>query len=244
MMLMIHQAVSKSSSSTDLFTSGVSSQCSTDAATSGLGSSQYVLQKCHVGDFVPEQEKQGRQSLFHISGSQEIIQTEVNQKAIQIENEIVHMEADFTFPVCSVCNNKRLKIGSKRDFSYIELYTATQGFSAKNFLSEGGFGSVYKGQVNGMTIAVKQHKSASFQGEKEFRSEVNVLRKARHENVVMLLGSCSEGNNRLLVYEYVCNGSLDQHLSGKQTKLLSSNLYILNEGRVLYGGWTILIGDT
>jgi hypothetical protein len=226
MMPMIHQAVSKSSSSTDLFTSGVSSQWNTDAATSSLGSSQYVLQKCQVGEFFPEQEKQGRQSLFHISGSQETSQIEVNQKGIQIENEILQMEADFTFPVCSVCNNKRLKIGSKRDFSYIELYTATQGFSAKNFLSEGGFGSVYKGQLNGMTIAVKQHKSASFQGEKEFRSEVNVLRKARHENVVMLLGSCSEGNNRLLVYEYVCNGSLDQHLSGTQTKHLSSNLHV------------------
>ncbi|KAI4323633.1 hypothetical protein L6164_023224 [Bauhinia variegata] len=64
-----------------------------------------------------------------------------------------------------------------------------------------------------MTIAVKQHKKASLQGEKEFKSEVNVLSKARHKNVVTLLGSCSEGNTRLLVYEYVCNGSLEQHLS-------------------------------
>ncbi|WJX36576.1 non-specific serine/threonine protein kinase [Trifolium repens] len=188
------------SSSTDLFTStGVSSQCSTDASTSSIASSQYVLQKYQIEEFFPEQ---GRQSLFHISGIQETSQ-----------KEVIHMEEDFTNPVCSVCNNRRLKIGSKRDFSYLELYTATQGFSAKNFLSEGGFGSVYKGQLDGMPIAVKQHKSASFQGEKEFRSEVNVLRRARHENVVMLLGSCSEGNNRLLVYEYVCNGSLDQHLS-------------------------------
>ncbi|XP_045823116.1 probable serine/threonine-protein kinase PBL5 isoform X2 [Trifolium pratense] len=191
------------SSSTDLFTStGASSQCSTDVSTSSIASSQYVLQKYQIGEFFPEQEKQGRQSLFHISGIQETRQTEV-----------IHREEDFTIPVCSVCNNRRLKIESKREFSYLELYTATQGFSAKNFLSEGGFGSVYKGQLDGMPIAVKQHKSASFQGEKEFRSEVNVLRRARHENVVMLLGSCSEGNNRLLVYEYVCNGSLDQHLS-------------------------------
>lgn len=66
-----------------------------------------------------------------------------------------------------------------------------------------------------MKIAVKQHKNASFQGEKEFKSEVAVLSKARHKNVVMLIGSCSEGKSRLLVYEYVCNGSLDQHLSSK-----------------------------
>ncbi|XP_057450439.1 probable serine/threonine-protein kinase PBL23 isoform X2 [Lotus japonicus] len=128
-------------------------------------------------------------------------------------NEISQMQEVFINPVCSLCKNRRPKIGWKKDFTYTELYTATQGFSAKNFLSEGGFGSVYKGQLNGMTIAVKQHKSASSQGEKEFKSEVYVLSKARHENVVMLLGSCSEGNNRLLVYEYVCNGSLDQHLS-------------------------------
>lgn len=218
---MIHQAVSKSSSNVDLSAStGVSSPWSTDASSSVIGSSQYVLQKYQVGEFFPniEQEKQG--SLFDISENQETSRTELNQKAILIDNEAYHLvEDDFTNPVCSVCNNRRLKIGSKRDFSYIELYTATQGFSAKNFLSEGGFGSVYKGQLNGMTIAVKQHKSASFQGEKEFKSEVNVLRKARHENVVMLIGSCSEGNNRLLVYEYVCNGSLDQHLSGKQTRV-------------------------
>ncbi|GAU16430.1 hypothetical protein TSUD_117790 [Trifolium subterraneum] len=139
------------SSSTDLFTStGVSSQYSTDASTSSIGSSQYVLQKYRIGEFFPEQQKQGRQSLFHISGIQETNQTEV-----------IHMEEDFTNPVCSVCNNKRLKIGSKREFSYLDLYTATQGFSAKNFLSEGGFGAVYKGQLDGMPIAVKQHKKHS-----------------------------------------------------------------------------------
>ncbi|CAK8564904.1 unnamed protein product [Lathyrus sativus] len=198
------------SSSTDLFTSGV---LCTDASTSGVASSEYVLQKYHAGEFFPEQEKQERQSLFHICENQERNQPEVNQKGIQIEDAVYNMEEEFANPACSVCNNKRLKIDSKRDFSYLELYAATQGFSAKNFLSEGGFGSVYKGQLNGMIVAVKQHKSASYQGEKEFRSEVNVLRRARHENVVMLLGSCSEGNNRLLVYEYVCNGSLDQHLS-------------------------------
>ncbi|CAI8595906.1 unnamed protein product [Vicia faba] len=198
------------SSSTDLFTSGVSSS---DASASGVGSSEYVLQKYQMGEFFPEQEKQESRSLFHICENQESNRTEVNEKGIEIENAAYNMEEEFTNPACSVCNNKRLNIGSKRDFSYLELFAATKGFSAKNFLSEGGFGSVYKGQLNGMTIAVKQHKSASFQGEKEFRSEVNVLRRARHENVVMLLGSCSEGKNRLLVYEYVCNGSLDQHLS-------------------------------
>ncbi|XVF82585.1 hypothetical protein PTKIN_Ptkin16aG0061500 [Pterospermum kingtungense] len=120
----------------------------------------------------------------------------------------------FENSVCSICKNRRPRIGWMRDFTYAELQATTEGFNAKNFLSEGGFGSVYRGDINGMKIAVKQHKyNASLQGEKEFKSEVQVLRKARHENLVMLVGSCSEGNHRLLVYEFVCNGSLDLHLS-------------------------------
>ncbi|XP_027342639.1 probable serine/threonine-protein kinase PIX7 isoform X2 [Abrus precatorius] len=201
------------SSSSDLLASAVSSQWSTEASTSSLGSLRYGRQKHQDGKFYSniEQVTLGNQSLFHISENQETHQIEVNQK--EQNNETSHMEEEFTNSICSVCNNRRLKIGWKRDFSYVELYNATQGFSPKNFLSEGGFGSVFKGQLNGIKIAVKQHKNASFQGEKEFKSEVNVLSKAIHDNVVMLLGSCSEGYNRLLVYEYVCNGSLDQHLS-------------------------------
>ncbi|XVF09153.1 hypothetical protein REPUB_Repub07fG0067000 [Reevesia pubescens] len=87
-----------------------------------------------------------------------------------------------------------------RDFTYAELQAAIEGINAKNFLSEGEFGSVYREEINGTKIAVKQHKyNASLQGEKEFKSEVQVLRKARHENLVMLVGSCSEGNHRVLL---------------------------------------------
>ncbi|KAL4290150.1 hypothetical protein GQ457_14G020730 [Hibiscus cannabinus] len=124
----------------------------------------------------------------------------------------------FENSLCSICKNRRPRIGWMRDFTYAELQAATEGFDAKNFLSEGGFGSVYRGEINGLKIAVKQHKfNASLQGEKEFKSEVNVLRTARHENLVMLVGSCSEGNHRLLVYEFVCNGSLDLHLSSNDS---------------------------
>ncbi|KAK9214739.1 hypothetical protein WN944_006738 [Citrus x changshan-huyou] len=119
----------------------------------------------------------------------------------------------FDNSICPVCQNRRPKIGWTRDFTCAELRAATDGFSGSKYLSEGGFGSVFKGEINGLMIAVKQHKDASSQGDREFKSEVQVLSKARHENVVMLLGSCSDGNKRLLVYEYVCNGSLDQHLS-------------------------------
>ncbi|KAM6584429.1 hypothetical protein CsatB_011431 [Cannabis sativa] len=120
---------------------------------------------------------------------------------------------DELMSICSICENRRPKIGWTKEFSYAELHAATKGFSKANYISEGGFGNVFRGQLkNGLKIAVKQHKHASSQGEKEFKAEVHFLSKARHKNLIMLLGSCSEGRHRLLVYEYVCNGSLDRQL--------------------------------
>ncbi|KAL8154860.1 inactive protein kinase SELMODRAFT_444075-like [Apium graveolens] len=145
-----------------------------------------------------------------------------DQKYHKLVAKEVEKEQEFQNSLCSICKNRRPKAGWKRDFSYTELQEATDGFSDKNFLSEGGFGCVYKGKLkNGLQLAVKQHKDASLQGEKEFKSEVYVLSKARHQNLVMLLGSCSEGSHRLLVYEYVCNGSLDQHLSKHTRRALN-----------------------
>eukprot|EP00258_Populus_trichocarpa_P037014 XP_024453033.1 probable serine/threonine-protein kinase PBL5 [Populus trichocarpa] len=148
---------------------------------------------------------------------------EQQRRQKNIDNWMGESPTDEVFKnsICLVCKNRRPKIGWKRDFSYKEIHSATEGFSQTKFLSEGGFGSVYRGDLDGLAFAVKQHNSASFQGEKEFKSEVEVLSKARHENLVMLLGSCSEGNDRLLVYEYVCNGSLDQHLSKHARKPLT-----------------------
>ncbi|XP_020107879.1 inactive protein kinase SELMODRAFT_444075-like [Ananas comosus] len=122
---------------------------------------------------------------------------------------------------CKQCGNVRPKVKMKRAYTCSELHAATNGFSAENFLSEGGFGAVYRGKLeDGNLIAVKQYKAASLQGENEFRAEVEVLSKATHKNVVMLLGSCSEGSKKLLVYEYVCNGSLDVHLSKHSPEVL------------------------
>ncbi|XP_057763650.1 proline-rich receptor-like protein kinase PERK3 [Salvia miltiorrhiza] len=122
---------------------------------------------------------------------------------------------EFDNPMCSVCKNRRPKMGSRhRELSYAELDEATDGFSGNNFISEGGFGRVYKGRLrDGRRVAVKRLKAASLQGEKEFKSEVYVLSQARHQNVVMLLGSCTQGAHRLLVYEFICNGSLEDNLS-------------------------------
>ncbi|MQL72363.1 hypothetical protein Taro_004704 [Colocasia esculenta] len=119
-------------------------------------------------------------------------------------------------PLCSICQHKAPVFGKPpRWFSYAELELATGGFSQANFLAEGGFGSVHRGVLpDGQAVAVKQHKLASSQGDLEFCSEVEVLSCAQHRNVVMLIGFCVEDRRRLLVYEYICNGSLDSHLYG------------------------------
>ncbi|KAG6523106.1 hypothetical protein ZIOFF_012959 [Zingiber officinale] len=125
-------------------------------------------------------------------------------------------------PLCSICQHKAPVFGKPpRWFSYSELELATGGFSQANFLAEGGFGSVHRGVLpDGQAIAVKQHKLASSQGDQEFFSEVEVLSCAQHRNVVMLIGFCVEDRRRLLVYEYICNGSLDTHLYGRKQEPL------------------------
>ncbi|KAG7018292.1 Inactive protein kinase [Cucurbita argyrosperma subsp. argyrosperma] len=125
-------------------------------------------------------------------------------------------------PLCSICQHKAPVFGKPpRWFSYAELELATGGFSQANFLAEGGYGSVHRGVLpDGQVVAVKQHKLASSQGDHEFCSEVEVLSCAQHRNVVLLIGFCIEEKRRLLVYEYICNGSLDSHLYGRQQEPL------------------------
>ncbi|ESR64672.1 hypothetical protein CICLE_v10007650mg [Citrus x clementina] len=120
-------------------------------------------------------------------------------------------------PLCSICQHKAPVFGNPpRWFTYAELELATNRFSEANFLAEGGFGSVHRGVLpDGQVVAVKQYKLASSQGDQEFCSEVEVLSCAQHRNVVMLIGFCVEDGRRLLVYEYICNGSLDSHLYGR-----------------------------
>ncbi|KAI3524712.1 hypothetical protein L1887_03375 [Cichorium endivia] len=125
-------------------------------------------------------------------------------------------------PLCSICQHKAPVFGKPpKWFGFGELEEATDGFSGANFLAEGGFGSVHRGVLkDGRMVAVKQHKIASSQGDNEFFSEVEVLSCAQHRNVVMLIGYCVEDGRRLLVYEYICYGSLDSHLYGNNHGLL------------------------
>ncbi|KAB2623273.1 receptor protein kinase TMK1 [Pyrus ussuriensis x Pyrus communis] len=95
------------------------------------------------------------------------------------------------------------------------LRQVTNNFSEDNILGRGGFGIVYKGELHdGTKIAVKRMESVAVgtKGLNEFQAEIAVLTKVRHRHLVALLGSCINGNERLLVYEYMPQGTLTQHL--------------------------------
>ncbi|MQL84471.1 hypothetical protein Taro_016956 [Colocasia esculenta] len=124
--------------------------------------------------------------------------------------------------ICCSCHKqeKREKLNSQDItaidsllFSLSTLRTATCNFSQQNMLGQGGFGSVYKGLLpNGQQIAVKRLSAGSSQGLGELKNEVLLLAKLQHRNLVKLLGVCLEGDEKLLVYEYVPNRSLDTFL--------------------------------
>ncbi|KAM3254130.1 hypothetical protein ACQJBY_047950 [Aegilops geniculata] len=101
-----------------------------------------------------------------------------------------------------------------RRFSYDALAVATDNFSDGMALGRGGFGSVYKGFMSDINreVAVKRVSETSRQGWKEFVSEVRIISRLRHRNLVQLIGWCHDGDELLLVYDLMHNGSLDTHL--------------------------------
>ncbi|CAL9051563.1 unnamed protein product [Musa banksii] len=101
-----------------------------------------------------------------------------------------------------------------RTFTFRELASATNNFLPECLLGEGGFGRVYKGSLEntGQIVAVKQLDRNGFQGNKEFVVEVLMLSLLHHQNLVKLIGYCADGDQRLLVYEYMTMGSLEDHL--------------------------------
>ncbi|GAV78241.1 LOW QUALITY PROTEIN: Pkinase_Tyr domain-containing protein, partial [Cephalotus follicularis] len=117
-------------------------------------------------------------------------------------------------------------------FIFNELKNATRNFRPDSLLGEGGFGYVFKGWLDehtlsasrpgsGMVVAVKKLKPEGFQGHKEWLTEVNYLGQLHHSNLVKLIGYCLEGENRLLVYEFMPKGSLENHLFRRGPQPLS-----------------------
>ncbi|CAN0881871.1 Inactive protein kinase SELMODRAFT_444075 [Linum grandiflorum] len=120
-------------------------------------------------------------------------------------------------PLCSICKHVAPIFGkAPKKFGFKEMEAATDGFSFDNILAQGGHGVVYRGKLlDGQAVAVKKYKAVTAHSASEFCSEVEVLSCAQHRNLVMLIGYCIETEEWLLVYEFACNGSLDQHLYGK-----------------------------
>ncbi|KAL3612530.1 hypothetical protein D5086_003550, partial [Populus alba] len=107
-------------------------------------------------------------------------------------------------------------------FDFATIAIATSNFSDDNKLGEGGYGPVYKGTLkDGKEVAVKRLSKTSTQGLDEFKNEVICIAKLQHRNLVRLLGCCIESEEKMLVYEYMPNGSLDTFIfDKKQGKLL------------------------
>ncbi|XP_031276357.1 receptor-like serine/threonine-protein kinase SD1-8 [Pistacia vera] len=108
-------------------------------------------------------------------------------------------------------------------FDLATIVAATNNFSHANMIGEGGFGPVYKGTLlDGQEIAVKRLSKKSGQGLEEFKNEVELIGKLQHRNLVALVGGCIEGDERMLIYEYMPNKSLDYFIFDKERRELLS----------------------
>ncbi|KAG9137541.1 hypothetical protein Leryth_018849 [Lithospermum erythrorhizon] len=112
-----------------------------------------------------------------------------------------------------------MKIDGIKSFTLKEMASATNGFDCSHEIGQGGYGTVYKGVLTDNTIvAIKRAKEGSLQGEKEFLTEIELLSRLHHRNLVTLLGYCDEGGEQMLVYEFMPNGTLRDWLSAKLRK--------------------------
>ncbi|PKI55984.1 hypothetical protein CRG98_023612 [Punica granatum] len=139
---------------------------------------------------------------------------------------------------------EELRIASRlRKFTFNDLKLATRNFRPESLLGEGGFGCVFKGWIEengtapvkpgtGLTVAVKTLNHDGLQGHKEWLAEVNYLGDLVHPNLVKLIGYCIEDDQRLLVYEFMPRGSLENHLFRSMevdlTELFSPEVRVAN----------------
>ncbi|XP_050231699.1 LRR receptor-like serine/threonine-protein kinase IOS1 [Mercurialis annua] len=134
----------------------------------------------------------------------------LKRKKKQVESEPRKIEAETRREVLEL---------KKRQFTISEVEQMTNDF--QRILGRGGFGTVYHGYLDNLEVAVKMLSPSSVQGYKEFQAEVNLLLRVHHKNLTSLVGYCEEGNNMALIYEYMSNGNLRDHLLDGRTKVFS-----------------------
>jgi len=109
-----------------------------------------------------------------------------------------------------------MKITGVKDFTFEELSHCTNDFDDSTLIGQGGYGKVYRGLLaDGTVVAIKRAQQGSLQGSKEFFTEIELLSRLHHRNLVSLLGYCDEEDEQMLVYEYMPNGNLRDHLSAR-----------------------------
>ncbi|MED6152711.1 putative serine/threonine-protein kinase pbl10, variant 2 [Stylosanthes scabra] len=145
----------------------------------------------------------------------------VSRNGYDISSSSRNSSSSITVPPRS--EGEILQSSNLKNFSYNELRTATKNFRPDSVLGEGGFGSVFKGWIDehsmaatkpgiGMIVAVKRLNPDGLQGHKEWLAEINYLGQLQHPNLVKLIGYCLEDEHRLLVYEFMPKGSVENHL--------------------------------
>ncbi|KAJ4761137.1 Leucine-rich repeat protein kinase family protein [Rhynchospora pubera] len=124
------------------------------------------------------------------------------------------------------------QLNGTRYFSFKELKQCTNNFSENNEIGEGGYGKVYKGYCsNGVVVAIRRAKKGYSWGRKEFESEIEVLSRVHHKNIVSLVGFCLEQGEQALVYEYMSKGTLRDNLAGMFLDIIFS--FCISFGKVV-----------
>ncbi|KAK4274946.1 hypothetical protein QN277_018100 [Acacia crassicarpa] len=115
-----------------------------------------------------------------------------------------------------------IKIDGVRSFTFEEMALATNNFSDSSQAGQGGYGKVYRGTLtDGTVVAIKRAQEGSLQGRREFLTEIQLLSRCHHRNLVTLVGYCDEGGEQMLVYEFMPNRTLRDHLSADSKEPLS-----------------------
>lgn len=118
-----------------------------------------------------------------------------------------------------------INMESVKGYNFMELDTATSSFSDLSQIGRGGYGKVYRGHLPcGLIVAVKRAEKGSLQGQKEFYTEIELLSRLHHRNLVSLLGYCDQKGEQMLVYEFMPKGSLQDALSARFREPLSFGL--------------------